>query len=404
MKIVHLSTTDSGGAYEAAQRINDCLLGQGADSKLLVRTKYRNNTPPIPFYHNFIERFWSKTKNFFNLMISDGDVVFDRYGADICSHPLVKEADIICLHWVNSFISNKEVANILALDKPVFWVMHDMWPFTGGCHYSHGCTKYETKCAECERMHKRDNNKTLYWQNKKEEYYNRQNLFPIGPSIWICDCAKKSVIFGRRKITVIPNPIDTDLFYPKSRDEIDRIKDKYHLSKSKTTILFAAMKVTNNPIKGFAYFVDAVQKLSKEDYQILLLGKSDGEGSLKEKTELEIISTGYVGNAEELCDIYNAADLLAAPSLQENYSNTVLEALACGTPVAAFHVGGMPDLIKTGFNGYLARLCDAEDLFRGILQVEKNKEEYGKNARDKVLRENAFSVIAQQYINCFEKA
>lgn len=402
MKVVHLSTTDIGGAYEAAQRISDCLVNQGIDSKVLVRTKYRNETMPTPFYNNFLSRFWSKTKNFINLMISDGDVVFDKYGADICSNPLVKEADIICLHWVNSFISNREVARILALGKPVFWVMHDMWPFTGGCHYSHGCVKYETRCEECERIRRKDNKKALYWQKKKEEYFNRQNMFAIGPSKWICDCAKKSVIFGKREVTVIPNPIDTALFYPKDQEEIAEIKEKYRLSKHKRTILFAAMKVTNNPIKGFSYFVDAVKKLPKEEYQVLLLGESAEEQPLKAQLEMQIVSAGFINNAEILCDIYNVADLLVAPSLQENYSNTVLESLACSTPIVAFNVGGMSDLVETGYNGYLANLCDAEDLYRGILQVGKNRKEYGINARERVLRNNSFSVIADKYIRCFK--
>ena len=229
MKVVHLSTTDIGGAYEAAQRINDCLVKQGIDSKILVRTKYRNETTPIPFYTNFLSRFWSKSKNFLNLLISDGEVVFDKYGADICRHPLVKEADIICLHWVNSFISNKEVARILDLGKPVFWVMHDMWPCTGGCHHSRKCDKYMTSCVGCDKMHRRNNNASAYWQKQKEKYFNRQNLFPVGPSRWICNCAKKSVIFGQRDITVIHNPVDTDIFYPKGREEIDQIKEKYHI-------------------------------------------------------------------------------------------------------------------------------------------------------------------------------
>lgn len=401
MKVVHLSTTDTGGAYEAAQRISDCLVKQGIDSKVLVRTKYRNVTTPIPFYNNFFSRFWSKSKNFLNLMISDGEVVFDKYGADICRHPLIKETDIICLHWVNSFISNKEVARILALGKPVFWVMHDMWPFTGGCHYSHDCTKYETKCEECERMQKKNNKKTLYWQNRKEEYFNRQNLYPIGPSRWICNCAQKSIIFGKRKIVLIPNPIDTNLFYPKDGKEIGQIQVKYRLSKRKKTLLFAAMRVTNNPIKGFSHFVNAVKKLPKEEYQVLLLGESVGEQSLKEQLGMQIVSTGFIDNAEILCDIYNVADLLVAPSLQENYSNTVLESLACATPVVAFNVGGMSDLIESGYNGYLAHLRDAEDLYHGILQVEKNRKEYGINARERVLRNNSFSVIANKYINCF---
>ena len=125
MKVMHLSTTDYGGAYEDAQRISDSLTDYGIESAVLVRTK-TGDTPSIPFFDSLPQKFLSKTKNFFNLLLSEGDIVIDKYGADICGHPLVKEADAICLHWVNSFISNREVANILTMGKPVYWVMHDV--------------------------------------------------------------------------------------------------------------------------------------------------------------------------------------------------------------------------------------------------------------------------------------
>ena len=403
MRVVHISTTDLGGAYEAAQRISDSLQSIGEESMVLVRSKLRESTVAVSYFNNIFPKLASKTKNFLNLLLSDGEVIFDKYGTDICKHPLVKNADVICLHWVNSFVSVSEVSRILMLGKPVFWIMHDMWPFTGGCHYAGDCMQYKEQCQSCSMVNKTKKNAVVYWQIKKKEHFKQENLYPVGPSRWISECAQKSQIFGEKSIVTIPNPIDTDLFYPKSIEERNSIRKKYGLSDDKKTILFGAAKVTNNPIKGFSYFTEAVQRLPKEEYQVLVLGESDGEDSLKEKIDLDVVYTGFVNNSEQLCWIYNAADLLVAPSLQENYSNTVLESLACGIPVVAFDVGGMSDLIIEKNNGYLAELKDAEDLAEGIEYVAQNKEKMGQSAREGVLQRNRYSTIGKTYKDLFEQ-
>lgn len=401
MKVVHLSTTDMGGAYEAAQRISDCLNLAGTESEVLVRSKFREHTLTIPFYNSLLQKFMSKTKNFCNLLISDGEVVFDRYGADICNHPYIRQADVICLHWVNSFVSVSEVERILTLGKPVFWIMHDMWPFTGGCHYAGNCIQYTEKCDNCVMVKKSKLKSVAYWQKKKHECFCSRNLYPIGPSSWISRCAQKSTIFQEKVIETIPNPINTEVFLPKNEKEKEAVRKKYELSGQKHTILFGAAKVANNPIKGFQYFVDAVKKLPKEDYQVLVLGQSEREDVLNETLELEVRYTGFINNSTQLCDIYNVADLLVAPSLQENYSNTVLESLACGTPAVVFEVGGMSDLIKTGYNGYLVKNKNADDLAKGIIYVSKNREVLSENAREQVMRKNTFTVIGEKYKNLF---
>lgn len=404
MKVVHLSTTDMGGAYEAAQRISDCMIMSGVESQVVVRTKFRQQTAAVPFYRCLPQKFISKVKNFFNLMVSEGEVVVDKYGTDICKASPIKEADIICLHWVNSFVSSREVKNILSMGKPVYWVMHDMWPFTGGCHYSGACENYRVDCRQCPMVGNTTKEVAYIWQSKKKMYFEGNNLVPVGPSRWISDCAKQSSIFGGKNIITIPNPIDTTLFCPKSEEDKRAIRREYGLPEDKVIVLFAAAKVTNNPIKGFAYFVDAVNRLSREQYEILILGENDGESFLKQEIKLQIHHTGFVDRAEKLCEIYNAADMLVAPSLQENYSNTVLESLSCGTPAVVFDVGGMKELVQTGVNGYLAGSKDAQDLYCGIMKVAEDRGILGKTAREIVLKQNAFSVIAKEYISAFRRS
>ena len=133
------------------------------------------------------------------------------------------------------------------------------------------------------------------------------------------------------------------------------------------------------------------------------MGQSKGEDVLKQAIELEVVYTGFINDSAQLCDIYNAADLLVAPSLQENYSNTVLESLTCGTPAVVFNIGGMSDLVQTEYNGYLAKAKDVDDLTKGILYVSNHKQLLSKNARDRVMKKNTFAIIGEKYKELFQQ-
>ena len=99
--------------------------------------------------------------------------------------------------------------------------------------------------------------------------------------------------------------------------------------------------------------------------------------------------------------IYNAADVFLLPSLSENLPNTIMEAMACGTPCVGFEVGGIPEMIDHKQNGYVARYKDAADLAEGIRYVLDNREELGRNAREKVMREYREEIVAKKYIEIY---
>ena len=138
MKAVHFCTTDFGGAYKAALRINEAMNLCGADSRLYVRTKFNSGSTCEEVIDTPLKSLVSKSKNVLNLMLSKGEVITDAFGTDITRLEAVKNADTVILHWVNSFVSCNTVKKLASM-KPVIWVMHDMWPYTGGCHYDYGC-------------------------------------------------------------------------------------------------------------------------------------------------------------------------------------------------------------------------------------------------------------------------
>lgn len=388
MKVVHLVTTDYGGAYRAAANISGAMRKQGMESVLLVREKKGSEdvTPAVTTRRSL---FLSKTRNLLNLLVSRGDVVNDRFGYAIHKHPLVKEADVIVLHWVNSFVSYRGVERLLETGKPVIWVLHDMWPFTGGCHYDGGCGKYAEGCHDCPLMRcgKGLPHRLL---ERKQKMLSRGTFIAVGCSRWITDCAKSSLILRGKRCVTIPNPVDTDVYFRKTHDET--VTDG--TSKKKKNILFGAMSVGDKR-KGFDLLIKALDRLPKDEYRLLVVGKADGK--LFEDMRFEYRLYGRIDSPRRMAQIYHEADVYVIPSRQENLSNAVTEAMACGVPVAAFDIGGMSDMIEHGKNGYLASAFDCGELAEGIGFCAENRERLGGYAAESVRQKFSFATVGMQY-------
>lgn len=379
LKVVHLSTSDiDGGAAIAALRIHSAQLKLGIDSKLLVQSKHTKDSSVIslvqtPFdkIKRYIRVFLDKL-TFKTLSITERDrFTFPNFGINVSNNDIVKEADIINLHWINEgFLSLKSISLLAALKKPVVFTLHDMWAITGGCHYNNGCEKFLDNCGNCPSLRFRkeyDYSRKIY--STKSTAYKELNFRVVTPSNWLNSEAKKSSLFHNKKIRTIPNPINTEIFKP---DEKLNSCEKLNLPLDKSLILFGAMDLTNER-KGIKYLISALEIISKyqseylENTNIVILGSS-GEVDLS-KIPYGVHLLGKITNENKLVNCYNAADIYVAPSLQDNLPNTVIESLSCGTPVVAFNTAGMPDMIEHLKNGYLAELKSSEDLAAGIVAL-----------------------------------
>lgn len=398
MKVVHLSTTDFGGAYKAVERIQSSLRLYGVESKILVRSRFFD-TETTEVINTPLRRFFSKSRNLLNLFFSSGDVITDLFGTDMRRNQDILDADVIVLHWVNSFISDRSVRQLMELGKPVFWVMHDMWPFTGGCHYDLYCESYKSDCASCPMLKKqRLRNISAFNLKRKRNLFASMNITMIAISRWEQTCAQESFPLKEKKIVWISNPLNTDIFKPTEEQEL---REQYKIPEGKKVILFGADKALENATKGFSYLVEALRRMDGSKYVAICFGKAPE----KDRIQLPNIDIKYLGTIQDekkLAAWYSLADVFVAPSIQEAFGYTVCEALACGTPVTAFAVGGMLDQIDHRENGYLARLYDVEDLAEGIEFCAENKKTLGKRARETVLERNSYEVIGKKYKEVFE--
>ena len=399
MKILHLVTTSSGGAYQAAKRLDSLLNSNGYNSKILVFKNTTNDTNVHEINNGgFIQKNLIRIKIKLSYIL--GKMLFfstqydfsnDLYGVNLTKNPLIKEADIIHVHWISNFITIKELYKLHKMGKKIYWTLHDMWAFTGGCFYDKHCTGYTKDCVNCVAVKKTIAQKAVEAAFRyRKKYLNAAKVTFIGCSKWITNCAKQSGFIENDQVVNIPNTIDTQLFCP-----LDRIKirNKLGFDSEKKYILVGAASPTDER-KGYQYIEQLVKKLDPKKYVLVLFGKLNKEL----KGYMNIIDLGVIKEQSELVEIYNSADVFLAPSIQENLANTVMESLSCGTPVVAFNIGGMPDMIVHKENGYLASSLNLEELEKGIEYCcFENVESLREGARKYMIDNFKGNIIIEDY-------
>ena len=371
LKILHLQykTTEAS----PGNRLHKAFLDSGMESSLLCLYNELDEQKPIISLGRKA-RWISKVNNRAEFYLKRkmnsefGIFSYPIIGSNISEMDLVKDADVIYIHWVlNGFLSLNSLGQLIKLNKPIVFYMHDMWTLTGGCHHSFGCDKYMKQCHNC-KFFIGDKEKDLSnseFKRKKKLFSNHDNVYFIAPSKWLFDCAKKSSLTKKKPVFYIPNYLEDKIFKPFEKNVA---KHLLNFDKDEIVIAFGAISV-ESPYKGWEYLQEALELLYEngnfKNVSILIFGS----GYRKEIAEAIPFKTRFMGflfNEFATNLMYNAADIFVAPSLAEVFGYVILESLRCGTPVVAFNTGGIPDLIKHKENGYLANYKDAKDLAGGI--------------------------------------
>jgi len=410
LKVLQINKTDAGGgAAIAANRLNRALRRNGVDSKLLVQDLCRSEEGVFSIGKGVVAKGVSKV-NFMLERLSflpyqknataKYSFSLANMGVNITNHHMVQEADIIHLHCVNNgFMSIDSFGDLLSCGKPIVWTQHNMWSFTGGCHFAGTCLEFLEFCSYCPYLResgKKDLSARLF--ARKRSIYNKSNLSIVSSSRWLRTLSQESKLLRKKNFFSIPNPIDVNFYMPKSK--LDS-RHKLGLSQTKKMVLFGAEN-GNDPRKGMRYFIEALNVLGdsfplmKENTELVVFGKMDK--SLMKQLPLKINYYRHV-EPKMLVDLYNAADCYVLPSLQVNLPNTIMESMACGTPVVGFSIGGVPEMITHKKSGYLAEVKNSLSLATGIYETlfVSDLDEMGKHARDKAELTYAEPVVVDQY-------
>jgi glycosyltransferase involved in cell wall biosynthesis len=384
MKVVHISyKDDQEGAAIAVSRLCQALVDKGIESKILVQKKVSDKSYVVPFAVDKYEKLFSFLRIGADLLINsffskNNEVYYTIpfFGTDITKHQIMLDADIIHLHWINrGFLNMRSIQKILRLNKPVIFTLHDSWAFTGGCHMTYSCEKYKDACFKCPIASKMDF--SSFFQNNKKKIFRNKLVNFTSPSIWMSQKAKSSSVLENKSIFTIPNCVDTKVFRPLN---CLYSRDIFNLPKDKKIVLF---NITNDPRKGGLFLKDIISDLSfNKNILFVGFGASNlGDTFFK---GLPVLALGRINDQYSMAALYNASDLMIAPSSEEPFGQTYIEAMACGTPCIAFNHSGPKDIIEHKVNGYLANYNDKSDLILGIEYCLSNKEELSQNCIQKV--------------------
>ena len=420
MKILQISTYDfAGGAGRAAYRLHKGLREIGQDCRMLV--KHKDTNDDFVFRIAPQDRKENNNQEFFLDVVIQGQYInchrtdisntmfsLPYPGYDLSRLSMVREADIINLHWVTQYQSPLTIHSLFSLGKPVVWTLHDQWPFTGGCHYAAGCQKYRKNCEACPQLADDPFGLPGAVLDDNLKLFHEACLTIVTPSRWMGACAKESKLFRNLRVEVIPNSLETDVFFPLPKV---KAKESLGLSIDTVTLLFGAEYGTEKR-KGLRQLGEAIdfclrdnafQRLVKRDkIKMICFGNIGNELSA---IGIPVISLGYLKTEEKARTAYSAADVFVQASLEDNFPNTMLEAMSCGTPVVAFDVGGMPDLVKSGATGELAPLGDTKQLGNVILSLifdSDRRKSMGKECRRQIEKGYGLDVQASGYLKLYE--
>lgn len=372
IRVVHIQThLPSSG--NAAFRLHNNMNKRGIYSTMLSLTSDLPNSEQITSL-----RFRAKLKAMLNTTLSNrykkglndeyGMFSYPVIGNDLSNHDFVLQADVIYVHWaIGGLMNFKSFESLAKTNKPIILFLHDMWYMTGGCHYSFECDNYQDNCNTCQMFpdKKMINISKRGFLKKLTLFAKFNNINFVAPSKWLFDLAHKSRLTKDKPIYYIPNLVDNENF--KILDQTFSRK-MFDLKVDDKIIAFGAAS-PKSPYKGWPYLIKALEVLAKqpefENVMIVIFG-SDYDEQIANSIPFRTQFVGRLRDEKSLSLLYNAADVFVAPSLAEAFGLVILESLRCGTPVAAFNTGGIPDIIEHKKNGYLAKYRDSEDLAKGI--------------------------------------
>ena len=398
VRIVTLNADDiTGGAARAAHGLHESLKQRGHEVSMLVARR-RSSDPTVKAversrsgWQHRAERALRKLGWDRRLQVQTADWVEAFSGCRSEHRSLARQLpphDVLHLHWVSGFVDLPTFFDDLEPTTPVVWTLHDMNLLTGGCHYDMGCGRFRIDCGRCPQLNSaREGDASRQILRTKRDVLRRLNpdrLRIVCPSRWLAEEAGRSpVLGGRFRIDVIANSVDPSVFRPLEPDAARAILD---IPTNARVILFVA----HDPRmlrKGFHVLCESLASFESSDDLLLL---SLGKATPAIGSDIEHRHLGFVESDHLLALAYNAADLFMIPSLQDNLPTTVLESMACSTPVLGFDVGGISDMVRPGVSGRVVPAGDVAELATAAAEMLADPEELrqlGRKARALALDE-----------------
>lgn len=402
MKVLHINQSDiSGGAAIAGYRLHQSLVCQGIDSKLLVDQVKVNSDRIINLDRKRVtEELLSRFPDYLGLNYI---AIFNSFKINKSSD--YQNTDILNFHNLHGRYFNYLALPKLTQNKPAIYTLHDMWSLTGHCAYSFDCHKWKLGCGHCPYPDtypevKRDST-TLEWKLKNWAY-QRSNLTIICPSQWLANQAQKSML-NQYPIHHIPYGINIQDFQPLDKALCRQV---LNIPPNKRVLLFSAQSLKDLR-KGGDLLLNALKQIPlslKQDLILLTFG--DGGEKFQDLMDIPILGLGYISGDHLKSIAYSVADLFILPTRADNLPLVLQESMACGTPMLAFDVGGVADLVRPGITGLLAKPEDAQDLSLKIIELLEDDtfhQQMAQHCRKIAVAEYSIELQAKRYIEVYRQ-
>lgn len=414
MKIVIINKSDStGGAAIVSRRLGEALRAEGEDVSMIVNEKLTSfdwihqaagkRAMMVPFVKERL-RIWIaegfRRKNLFK-----ADIATD--GLPLHRNPLVREADIVVLGWVNQgLISLKEVAAVRDMGKPIVWIMHDMWSLTGICHHAGDCSRYRGKCGKCRLLSPLDYDSDLSRSTwlRKRKLYSVGGITFVPVSSWLEGKCRESSLLKDMPLVRIPNPFPI-------ADMPQR-----HESDGRYRLLFGAARL-DDPIKDLPTLLLSLSVFAEKYPELAKASILTTFGGLRDENALADIAIshrhlGIVRGEENLRQLYAESDVVLSTSLFETLPGTLVEGEAYGALPVSFDRGGQRDIVTDGVTGFLVPFDDdrqkraeafADRLAEALRQLSRDGAGFRSRMRSNVEKRFSSRSVARDFITLFNK-
>jgi len=420
MRVSHIATLNYGGAGIAARRLHEGLGAIGVSSEMIVMDSNRPSPtvkilrPDRSLAQRITSRFdrarYSREFKPYATSLTEQHEFFtdDRVpGRDLLSSSL-EPAEVYNIHWVAGLVDHSRFFSGLPRHTPVVWTLHDMNPFTGGCHYTLGansviCDRFTGQCGLCPKLGSQLNDDPSHRAHRRK-VAALSGLDPattriVATSDWLKREAERSSILGRFQVNKIPYGLDTSIFQPRSKEFARQILD---LPVDGKIVIFVADSVEDRR-KGFDLLMAALAQINvSEDLTLVTIGAGRADAFAGHR----VISLGRVDDERMLSLAYSAADVFVMPTRAEAFGQVVFEAMACGTPVVGFDVGGVSDMVRPLRTGLLVPAEDVRALREGILTVLSDgnlKAGMSRECRRVAVSEYGLELQARRYLSVYEE-
>jgi glycosyltransferase involved in cell wall biosynthesis len=397
LRILQVSTSDKqGGAEGVAWNLFTEYRKRGHDSKMAVGVKRSDDPDVIMIPNEESRKSWVR---FFRtlsmrLQMETRETPLSRL-AGILAEPIRRFGyfrgvedfhfpgtarllelngqlpDILHLHNLHGAYFDLRRLPQLSRQVPLLLTLHDAWLFSGHCAHSFGCEKWKTGCGHCPDLTiypSVERDATAYNWNRKRDIFLRSRLYASTPSRWLMQKLEASILAPAViDARVVPNSVDLDMFHGADQPEA---RSRLGISQNARVLLAAGVRARQSIWRDFQMLEEAVTRasygLEGQELLLIVLGE-DAPPEMYGSAHVRFVP--FEQDIAEVAGYYQAADIYLHPARVDTFPSTVLESLACGTPVIATAVGGIPEQIEDARTGFLVQGGDAEGMAIRIIQL-----------------------------------